>query len=59
MNKTPLPRGTCMDCTADFPIHKAIRRIADTILPDGELEILVCPECGSYSVEERRHDDQQ
>jgi hypothetical protein len=48
-----------MDCTADFPIHKAICRIADTILPDGELDILICPECGSYSVEELRHDDQQ
>jgi hypothetical protein len=41
-----------MDCTADFPMHKAIRQIASPLFTDGELEILVCPECGSYSVEE-------
>lgn len=56
MNKTPLPRGTCMDCTADFPMHKAIRQIANPLFTEGELEILVCPECGSYSVEEGGHE---
>jgi hypothetical protein len=36
MNKTPLPRGTCMDCTADFPMHKAIRQIASPLFTEGE-----------------------
>ncbi|MEB0080005.1 hypothetical protein QN386_20230 [Pseudomonas sp. CCI3.2] len=59
MNKVPLPRGTCLDCTANFPVFKAICRFADTIFPDGELDILVCPECGSYSVEEVSHEQTQ
>ncbi|MEA9976514.1 MULTISPECIES: hypothetical protein [unclassified Pseudomonas] len=56
MNQPPLLRGICTDCAADFPIHKAIREIVSPDPTEGEIEILVCPECGSYSVEEGGHE---
>jgi hypothetical protein len=40
-------------------MHKAIRPIASPLFTEGELEILVCPECGSYSVEEGGHEERQ
>lgn len=60
MNKQPVPRGRCKDCDADFALHRAIRRFANTILPEGEIDLYFCPECDSYAVEEvRLEQDQQ
>lgn len=58
MNKRPVPRGTCMDCLAEFALHRAIRRISDPLLQDDQLDIYTCPECGSYAVEEQSHEKQ-
>lgn len=52
MNRKPLPRATCLDCQAEFARCRALRRLANTIVPTGESDILVCPECGSYVVKE-------
>lgn len=54
--KHPIARSQCLDCRAQFARHRALQRFVDTILLDGELEILVCPECGSYAVQEDSHE---
>lgn len=54
--KQPVARDRCLDCRADFARHRAVQRLVDTILHDGELEVLVCPECGSYAVQEDSHE---
>lgn len=56
--KQPVARCHCIDCCADFARHRAVRRLVDTILHDDDLELLVCPECGSYAVEEGSHEAQ-
>ena len=56
ISKRPMPRGECMDCAARYPLHKALRRITDPLLQEYEIDIHVCPECGSYAVEETTHE---
>ncbi|QPO22018.1 hypothetical protein HXW90_21970 [Pseudomonas sp. Y39-6] len=45
-------RGRCCDCGAEFLLHVSVKRFAGESLPDGEVDIDICPECGSYSVED-------
>jgi len=52
INKRPMPRGECLDCASRFPLHKALRSVTDPLLQENEIDIYVCPECGSYAVEE-------
>lgn len=58
MNKHPVPRGHCVDCGVDFALHRAMRPVTDPMLQDKEIDIYVCPECGSYGVEETVTDTQ-
>lgn len=54
--RQPVARSRCLDCLAEFARHRAIQRQAGTITRDLSLDLLICPECGSQSVEESCHD---
>lgn len=54
LTQRPVPRGTCLDCGGGFPMHKARRSVTDPLVLDEKIDIYVCPQCGSYAVEEDR-----
>lgn len=43
-------RGRCSDCFAEFALHAAIKRFVGDDVPAGEVDLDICPECGSYNV---------
>lgn len=44
--------GRCCECGAEFPLHAATQRFFAVCPSDGEVDLDICPECGSYSVED-------
>ncbi|MBH3367510.1 hypothetical protein I5R92_09475 [Pseudomonas carnis] len=44
--------GRCCECGAEFPLHTATQRFLDVCPTESEIELDLCPECGSYSVED-------
>jgi len=45
-------RGRCCECGAEFPLHTATQKFLDVCPTECEIELDLCPECGSYSVED-------
>lgn len=44
--------GRCCECGAEFPIHAMTQRFFAACPSEDEIDLDVCPECGSYSVED-------
>ena len=44
--------GRCCECGAEFPIHAMTQRFFTVCPSEDEVDLDVCPECGSYSVED-------
>lgn len=44
--------GRCCECGAEFPIHAVTQRFFVASPSEEEVDLDVCPECGSYSVED-------
>jgi len=42
----------CCECSAEFSLHTATQRFVDVCPTEDEIELDICPECGSYSVED-------
>lgn len=45
-------QGRCQDCSAEFTLHAATQRFVGHWVPTGEVELDICPECGSYNVQD-------
>jgi predicted nucleic acid-binding Zn-ribbon protein len=42
----------CSSCNSHFPLHQVRHCIPVSTSPHGEEEVLQCPTCGSYNIEE-------
>lgn len=47
----------CRSCGAHHPRHRIRQLIPMETAPDGEVELMTCPDCGSYEIEELQEVD--
>lgn len=53
---TPLTHH-CRNCDAHHPRHQVRQCIPAENTPEGEVEVMVCPICGSYDLEQLQEVD--